>query len=151
VRGQKRPTTERTRALAIVATTGNTEEAARQTGVPGRTIRDWIETEEFAELRQRTKDEFAEELWAGVQHGFRVVVRELDGPAPLRDKALATAILFDKLALVRGEATIRTESRDLNGFDDHELAALRSAIAAGVPGPESADQAEAPVDGPRPT
>jgi hypothetical protein len=43
-----------------------------------------------------------------------VVIREFDGNAPLRDKAIAVGVLFDKLALMRGEATSRSESKDIS-------------------------------------
>lgn len=91
----------------------------------------------------------AEEWWAGVQHGFRTVIAGFDGPEPLQQKATSAAILFDKLALMRGEATARTETRSLvDGFDDHEKQALRDAIDAqlDVSGETARDTADAAVE-----
>lgn len=103
--------------------------ASASTGIPERTIYVWQESEEFAELRARTKDQVADEWWAGIQKGFRAVIAGFDGDDPLQQKATAAAILFDKLALMRGEATSRSESRDLTKvYDDHELTTLRDFI-----------------------
>jgi hypothetical protein len=113
MRGRNRPQAERARAVGIAAVT-TISEASRQTGIPRTTIQDWFESEEFVALRQRTKDQVADEWWAGVQHGVKSVIREFDGNAPLRDKAIAVGVLFDKLALMRGEATSRSESKDIS-------------------------------------
>ena len=128
MRGKKRPTSERARAVGIALVDG-VSTAAAATGIPERTIRQWQDTEEFAELRQRTKDQVADEWWAGVQRGFRIVITGFDGPEPLQQKATAAAILFDKLALMRGEATSRSEVRPLaEEYNDHELATLNTVL-----------------------
>ena len=63
----------------------------------------------------------AEEWWAGVQHGFRKVIEAFDQEADVQKKATAAAIMFDKVALLRGEATSRSETNDITGrFNDHE-------------------------------
>jgi hypothetical protein len=150
VRGKKRPTTERAAAVGLATVVGISE-AARQTGIPRRTVNDWFESPEFAELRQRTKDQVADEWWAGVQHGVKAVIREFDGDAPLRDKAIAVGVLFDKLALMRGEATARTESKTFSDdLNDHERAALRQAIDTALNDSTvtaAADSGDAAVEG----
>jgi hypothetical protein len=129
MRGKKRPLTERAQAVGIATITGIAE-ASRQTGIPENTIRDWFTSEEFAELRVRTKDQVAEEWWAGVQRGFRAVIKAFDGNDSIQQKATAAAILTDKLAMLRGEATVRTEHRALDDINDHEQRALSQAIDA---------------------
>lgn len=128
MRGKKRPAAERTRALGIAVLDGSTE-ASRRTGIPETTINSWMHTPEFAELRDRTKEQVAAEWWAGVQHGFRRVIEAFDQEADVQKKATAAAIMFDKVALLRGEATARTESRSLtDGLNDHEKQKLRDWI-----------------------
>lgn len=114
-------------------------EAARQTGIPERTINQWLASGEFAELRDRKKSEVAAEWWAGIQQIARSIVRDIDS-APVRDRAVALGILAEKMLLVSGEATERYETRDLSGvLDDHELELLRRAIhAATEPAEEAA-------------
>lgn len=130
MRGRKRPLTERAAAVGLATVVG-VAEASRQTGIPRQTVQDWFESPEFGELRQRTKDQVADEWWAGVQRGMRAVIREFDGDAPLRDKAVAVGVMFDKLALMRGEATSRTESRSLiDDLDDHETEIFGEVVRA---------------------
>ncbi len=126
MRGKKRPPLERAHAMGIALVNG-VPAASEATGIPERTIRLWQESEEYAELRQRTKEQVSDEWWAGVQKGFRAVIAGFDGKDPLVQKATAAAILFDKLALMRGEATARTETRDTT-TDDHERDLLNVAI-----------------------
>ena len=124
MRGKKRPTTERARAVGIAVVAGGAE-ASRQTGIPRQTIDEWLHSAEFGELRQRTKEEVAEEWWAGVQAYQRAIMAKLDG-ASLRDTVGAFMIMNQQLMLIRGEATTRVESRDLTySLDDHELDQLR--------------------------
>ena len=149
MRGQKRPSGERARAVGIAVVT-SIAEASRQTGIPEPTIHAWFHSPEFEELRIRNKDQVSEEWWAGVQRGFRVVIDGFDGPEPLQQKATAAAILFDKLAMIRGEATSRTETRTLTeGWADQEKDTLREFIHS-LPGdlagdaPRPGDDASAP-------
>ena len=105
--------------------------AARATGIPENTIREWVGRPEFAELRERTKQAVADEWWAGVQHGFRRVIEAFDQEADVQKKATAAAILFDKVAMLRGEATSRSEARDItNQFNDHENDTLSELLRA---------------------
>lgn len=139
MRGQKRDARDRTRALAVVAATGSVAEAERETGIPHQTIHQWLDSDEYGELRQRTKEAVAEEWWAIVQTAFRRVLNTLENTDDPVKVATAGAIVFDKLALTRGEATTRTESRDLNGsLDDHELTRLREIVHSAVDTPQAA-------------
>jgi hypothetical protein len=103
--------------------------ASVKTGIPENTIRTWMESPEFGELRDRTKEQVAGEWWAIVQKGFRRVAKLLDTTDDAQKAATATAIIFDKLALTRGEATSRTETKDIT-LDDHEAEVLGQVIRA---------------------
>jgi transposase-like protein len=133
MRGRKRPMAERARAVGVALLDGASE-ASRKTGLPESTIRQWMGRPEFAELRERTKEAVAEEWWAGVQHGFRRVIEAFDEEADVQKKATAAAILFDKIALMRGDVTSRSEVSTFHGYNDHEKRAiadlLREALAA---------------------
>jgi hypothetical protein len=119
---------ERARAVGIALVDG-VPAAAAATGIPDRTIYEWQESPEFAELRERTKEQVADEWWAIVQQGFRKTAELLGGTTDAQRAATATAIIADKMLLIRGEATSRTESRSLSDvLDDHERATLRSLI-----------------------
>jgi hypothetical protein len=128
MRGKKRPLSERTRAVGIALVDG-VKVASEATGIPERTIDDWRSSDEFAELRDRTREAATDELWAIVQKGFRRVGELIPASSDLQKVSIATAIVADKMLLLRGEATNRYEATDLTKeFDDHELDLLRDAI-----------------------
>ena len=110
---QKRTTAEKAAAVGIALAVGVTE-AERQTGIPKQSIDYWLNSPAFGHLRTRARAEVATEMWAGVQVGLQAVVEGLRNPeAPLRDKATALGVLYDRYALMVGEATSRTESKAL--------------------------------------
>lgn len=128
MRGKKRPPLERGRAVALSLVHG-VEAASEETGVPERTILDWRNSPEFAELRSRTREAASDELWAIVQKGFRRVEELIPDSDEIQKVAIATAIVADKMLLLRGEATDRYETKDLtSGLNDHEREVLGDAI-----------------------
>lgn len=123
---ERRRYTTRTRAKAVgIAVVDGVTAAAEQTGIPRKTIEYWIDKPEFAELRQKSRGEVADQFWAAIQVGLKEVAEGLKGDAPLRDKSVALGILWDKHALMTGDVTGRTESRELNDLPD---SALREAL-----------------------
>lgn len=103
--------------------------ASRRSGVPESTIRGWRESPDFAQLRARKRDEVAAEVWAAFQTGVRRVVDLLPMTEDLSKVAIATGVLYDKHALMSGEATSRTESRSLtDDLTDDEKLRLRDWI-----------------------
>jgi hypothetical protein len=108
---------QRAQAAGIAVVEGPTV-AAEQTGIPRKTIEYWMDKPEFAELRHKSRESVADEMWSGIQIGLREVVKGLTGEAPLRDKSVALGILYDKHALLTGGATGRMESRELNDLPD---------------------------------
>lgn len=128
---ERRRYSTRTKARAVgIALVEGVTEAERQTDIPKQTIDYWLRQDErFGHLRTRAREEVAEDFWTGIQIGLEEVSKGLRSDAPLKDKAAALGVLYDRFALLSGQATQRTENRDLaSEFDDHERKALRDAI-----------------------
>jgi hypothetical protein len=129
----RRRYTKAQKAEAVAAATiSSTEAASESLGIPRTTIAYWLDQPEFVALRQKTRDQVAEAMWSAIQLGLDEVAKGLRGEAPLRDKATALGILYDKHALLTGGATGRTESRDITGSlaDADIIAAIREAEQA---------------------
>lgn len=127
---ERRSYTQEEKAAAVgLAVVRGQQRAARETGIPVTTINQWFNHPRYAQLRNEKTDRVAEMFWSAIQIGLAAVVEGLDSNAPLRDKATALGILYDKYALLTGAATARTESRDLTGTlsDADLIAALRAA------------------------
>lgn len=142
---ERRRYTKTQKAEAVAAATlTSVLGAAKARGIPRETLRDWIDQPEYANLRHKTRDEVADQMWTGIQVGLREVIAGLSGDAPLRDKSVALGILYDKHALLTGGATTRSENRDLTGtLSDADITdAIRVAsdlVAAGRTHPEEPD------------
>lgn len=108
---------QRAKATGIAVVEGVTE-AERQTGIPKETIQYWTQKPEFAQLRTTAREVVADEFWVGVQVGIEEVIKGLQGDAPLKEKAVAFGVVYDRYALLTGGATGRTENRDLNDLPD---------------------------------
>lgn len=103
-------------------------QASKQTGIPESSIRVWIDKPEFAEIRAKTREDLAEEVKVVAHLAWRRVGDLMPTMEP-RDAIFASEKASTILALLRGEATSRTETRDLTDtLDDHERAALRSIV-----------------------
>lgn len=141
--------TKAQKAQAVAAATITTiRGAADQLGLPESTIRYWMDDPEFAQLRAKTRDEVADQMWATIQIGLTEIAKGMRDPdAPLRDKVLAVGVIYDKRALLTGDATSRSESRDLTGTlsDAELLAAVKEAerLATGERAPAPLEDAPA--------
>lgn len=125
-----RSATEKAKAVGIAVVAG-VAEASRTTGVPEQTLRDWIASPMFVELRTRKRDDVAAEVWAAFQSGVRRVVELLPTTEDLAKVAVASGILYDKFALMSGEATSRTESKTLtDDLSDSEKLRLHDWIVS---------------------
>lgn len=132
--------TEKARAVAK-ATLTTVEAAAETEGVPRSTLRYWMDDPDLAELRHKTRDQVADEMWTAIQIGIAEIAKGLRGEEPLRDKATAVGILYDKRALLTGGATGRYESRDLSGTlsDSDIIDAIREADKVASTGGSAAE------------
>lgn len=109
--------------------------AARQAQVPESSLRRWREDPDMAQLRAETKVEVQADVWAGFQTGVRRIVELLPEATDLAKVAIATGVLYDKFALMSGEATTRSESVALtDGLDADEKRRLRKIIDRAVAG-----------------
>jgi ribosomal protein S28E/S33 len=126
---------QKARAVGLAVVT-SIEAAAETEGIPTRTLGYWMDRPEFAELRLRTRDHVAAEMWTAIQIGIQEIAKDIVGDAPLRDKVVAVGVLYDKHALLTGMATARTESRDLTGTisDADIIIALREAERSATAG-----------------
>ncbi len=85
-------------------------EAERQTGIAKNTIQYWITRPEFAQLRTEKHEEVLATVWGAFQLGIGRIVELIPQTDDLSKVAVATGIIYDKLALMSGQATSRTES-----------------------------------------
>ena len=145
MKGKKRPTSDRMSALGIAVIDGP-KAASEATGIPESTVRSWMDTEEFAQLRKRTKEQVADEWWAIVQEGMRRVRELLPDSTDVQKTATATAIIADKMLLIRGEPTSIAHLNLAEGMDDHERELLSSAIRAELARRTNGDPAETAVE-----
>lgn len=118
---------QRAKATGIAVVDGVTS-AERQTGIPKETIQYWTKKPEFAHLRTTAREAVIEELWVGLQIGVKALAEGLVGEAPLHHKAQAFQALAERYALLSGDATSRTESRELHDLPDSAyVSAIREA------------------------
>ena len=108
--------------------------AAEELGVPLSSLHVWYQRPEFAQIRTTAREDVAEQMWVGVQIGIAETVKGLRDPdARLRDKSDATSMLVEKYLLLTGQATNRTETKDITSrFTDHEMDMLADAIDAEI-------------------
>lgn len=102
--------------------------AAEATGVPESTLRYWLDKPEFAELRDKTREE-ASKGWEVIQHLALARLRDLIPTMEPRDLTVLAGIAVDKSQLLAGGATSRTETRDLTArLDEHQADQLMNDI-----------------------
>ena len=121
--------TKREKATVVMAAiASNTAAAAEQTGVPESTIRYWLERPEFVELRAKTQEERADGMRTLALLAMDRLAQLLPTMEP-RDLIVLMGVATEKGQLLAGQATERTEHRDItDGLDDHEREALNEAI-----------------------
>lgn len=125
----RRRYTKREKAQAVIAAAASSVAAAAEAhGIPETTLHYWFDHPDFAELRTKTQEDLAEESKALSHKVLGEVARRLHEFEP-KDLAVLYGILVDKGQLLSGQATSRSEHRDVTaGLDDHERKALRDAI-----------------------
>jgi hypothetical protein len=129
MRGKKTPDRTRAEAVGLALVTG-VPAASKALGIPQRTIREWKDDPDFAELRLSAREEVGAAMWVAIQVGLGEVYEGLRNPDErLKDKADAVFGLIEKRALLLGEATSRNENVSItDGLSDDEKRKLREAI-----------------------
>jgi len=126
---ERRRYTRKTKASAVIAAEMSSVMAAAESlDIPRKTVEYWFDAPEFATLRQKTRADMAEET-AALAHKVLGVIKEKLPDYEPKDLNTLYGILVDKSQLLTGEATSRTESRDITDtLDDHEREALRKVL-----------------------
>lgn len=104
-------------ALAISLGPSGDKQAARQYGIPARTIRRWVQLVRQGDQRgeaimtAETREQVAERFWSVVSRGTERMVDALNDPkTPARDIARIVEVGFTSHSLMAGGPTARTET-----------------------------------------
>jgi hypothetical protein len=128
----KRPAAAKAKAVGIALLEGVTE-AERQTGIPKESIHYWLDRPEFAHLRTRAREDMATDVKAAFLRALARTVELLDTETDLRAVGDVADKLGNRYALLSGEATARTEHRDIDDVDDRDaVSAAADAYVASV-------------------
>ena len=125
--------TKREKLAAVMATEMSGVVAAEKaTGIPESTIRYWLDRPEFAEFRAKTREELGQEIKLVSHLAWKRIAESLrSGEMEPRDAIFAAEKATNLQLLMSGEATGRTEHRDLSSkFGDHENDVLSEVIRA---------------------
>lgn len=127
--GTKRPDSDKLAAAMAWIITGSAEEASKSCEIPGRTIRTWMEKDDWAdyvaEARRLKQDELDAKLTRVIHEATKVIIEGLEKGDEVMDKqgnilrrkvaakdaAFIASILSDKRTLLRGEPTKITSSQ----------------------------------------
>ena len=122
---ERRRYTKSQKMAAVIAAEFTTPQAAAEgLDIPQSNVYYWFNAPEFVELRKKTREDMAEETAALAHKVLGVITAKLPDYEP-KDLNTLYGILVDKSQLLTGEATSRTEHRELLGdFDDHERDAM---------------------------
>jgi len=135
---ERRRYSRKTKASAVIAAEmSSVMAAAEATGIPRKTLEYWVESPEFATLRQKSRDDLASGSIVLAHLAQAELQRKvLAGEVEPRDLAVIYGIAIDKGQLLTGQATQRLENRDLTaGFDDHEREALSLVLKRAIEEP----------------
>lgn len=102
--------------------------AAEQTGIPHQTISYWLDDPKFSDIRRKTREDLADEIKTVAHLAWQRVAQTIGQMEP-RDALFAAEKATSLQLLMSGEATARTESRELTEpiVDDAALDAAEAA------------------------
>lgn len=126
---ERRRYTKRQKVVAISAAMASSVTAAsEQLGIPATTIDYWMDRPEFVKLREKTREDLAQEMTT-LAHLFATKLSQRVDELEPRDLVVALGIVTDKAQLLSGQATTRNENRTLtDGLNDHEKRQLRDGL-----------------------
>lgn len=145
---ERRRYTKRQKVVAITAAMASSVTAAsEQLKIPATTIDYWMDRPEFVKLREKTREDLANEMKMLAHLAAKALSDKIEaGEVEPRDLVVALGIVTDKAQLLSGAATARTETRALSdGLDDHEKQQLRDALDRLLAEPAGADEGSTPV------
>jgi hypothetical protein len=128
---EQRRYTKRQKVAAVAAAVASSTLAASEgSGIPESTLRYWMNNPEFAEIREKAREELAPLASTVAVIGWIESLRLLrEHKLDPHDVIFLTGLATDKSQLLNGLATARTETKALtDGLDDHEREALRDVI-----------------------
>ena len=126
IRQRRRYTKKQKLSVVMAAELVGVTVAAEQSGIPHQTVSYWLERPEFGEYRRKAREDMAEEVGVVAHLAWQRVAEALRaGTLEPRDALFAADKATTLYQLVTGEATARTENRELLAdFDDHERGAV---------------------------
>lgn len=134
-------------AAVMAAEMAGLTQASEQTGIPKSTLAYWMERPEFAQVRTKTREDLADEIKVVAHMAWQAIAESLrQGTMEPRDAIFAAEKATSLQLLMSGDATSRTESRDISGtLSDAEVReAIREAGRLAAP----AGASEAATDSP---
>lgn len=113
---------ERAEALGLALSLGSVQ-AAKRTGIPRRSISNWLagkaHPEMLATMEPASREQVASRLWEAVARGTEEVIRRMDDPkARLADVARSLEVVSQQHALLVGGVTRRSESFSVSASVD---------------------------------
>ena len=132
---ERRRYSRKTKVSAVIAAEMSSVLAtAEATGIPLTTIEYWVDQPQFGILRQKTREDLAEGSILLAKLAQTELQRKVQsGEVEPRDLAVIYGIAIDKGQLLTGEATQRTENRDLTaGLTDHEQEAMADLLKRAI-------------------
>jgi hypothetical protein len=126
---KRRYTAKQKLATVMAAEMTSMTEASETSGIPLSTVKYWVDSPEFADIRAKTREDLAEGVGVVAHLAWSYVAKALrSGEMEPRDAIFAAEKATSLQILMTGGATARTETRDITGsLDDTDV---RDAIRA---------------------
>jgi len=120
------PRKVRLHAVLTADRLGSAEKAADELGLTPRSVQRWMHDPELAQIVAKTREQSADAIRAVASLSWaQLAQRVADGKMEDRDLIILAGVATDKAQLLSGDATSRTEHRELLAdFDDHERDAM---------------------------
>lgn len=117
---QRRRYTQAQKVTAVLAADMTSQLAASEaTGIPRQTIQLWLDRPEYSNLRHNAREAIAEEAIVVARLAWQALGDAIrSGLVEPRELISAAGMATEKALLAAGEATVRTEHRDLTDGDD---------------------------------
>lgn len=124
------PRKVRLHAVLTADRLGSAEKAADELGLVPRSVQRWMHDPELSVIVAQTREQSADSIRAVASLSWaQLAQRVADGKMEDRDLIILAGVATDKAQLLAGEATSRSEQRDITGeMKPEEVAALANDI-----------------------